>query len=49
MRALRCRAGRVGFDPGDTLFALDVDDVGAGMDEGAGNVLNLEYNVGASM
>ena len=30
-RTLRCGSGRVGVDLGDALFALDVDEVVAGM------------------
>ena len=48
-RVLRCGSGRVGVELGDTLFTLDVDEVEAGMCEGVGNVLHLQYDVGISM
>ena len=48
-RALRCGSGRVEIELGDAVFALDMDEVGAGMGEGAGNVLHLQYDGVTSM
>ena len=48
-RSLRCGTGRVGVDIGDTLFALEVDEVGTSMGERLGNALHLKYDVGTSM